>query len=52
MLHDVLLDRLPVSFRKFIIIALEHERRDAKFLSEGCADFSVGYDDLRVPYHC
>ena len=52
MLHDVLLDRLPIGFRKFIIVALEQERRDAKFLSEGCADLSIGYDDLGVPYHC
>ena len=26
MLHDVLLDCLPISFGKFIVIALEHER--------------------------
>ena len=51
-LHNMLLDCLPISFRKFIIIALEHERRDTKFLSERCADFSVRYDDLGIPYHC
>ena len=52
MLHDVLLYCLPIGFRKFIIVALKHERRDTKFLSKGCTEFSVGYDDLRIPYHC